>query len=214
MASTQLSSSIETSRHTGWAAFVALAGIAYFVLAIVALHFLRPDLNPIQQPTSAYAVGPYGWIMASAFFSASVAWFALVRGLARAVAQPARSRLGLGLLGLWAVAVLIAMLFPMDMPGTPATIAGTIHDVTGPVAFLCLTAGMTLVSWRFKDGTQWHALRRGALILSVIMLFGYVATFLSFITGSDYLGLYQRIALATSVAWLVCVAVHMRSVQH
>ena len=33
---------------------VALVGITYFVVIIVTLHFLRPDLNPIQRPTSEY----------------------------------------------------------------------------------------------------------------------------------------------------------------
>jgi hypothetical protein len=214
MASTPLSSSMQASRRMAWTASVALLGITYFVLSIIALHFLRPDLNPIQHPTSAYAVGAYGWLMTSAFFSVSLAWFALVRGLAQGVKKPARSRLGLGFLSLWAVGVLISMVFPMDMPGTPPTAAGMIHDVTGPLAFLSLTLGMILVSWGFKDDMQWRPFRRAALALSVIMVIGYVATFLSIAAGTDYLGLCQRIALATSVVWLACVAVRLRSIQH
>ena len=49
------------------------------------------ELNPIQRPTSEYAVGPYGWLMTSAFFSLSVASFALVHGL-RAAWRSRRTR--------------------------------------------------------------------------------------------------------------------------
>jgi hypothetical protein len=98
MASTHLLSGVETSTKTASIATVALVGVVYFVVAIVILHVLRPDLNPIQRPTSEYAVGPYGWLMTSAFFSMSVASWALIIGLYQGVSQSARSRIGLGLL--------------------------------------------------------------------------------------------------------------------
>jgi hypothetical protein len=80
---------------------VALVGIASFVVILVALHVLRPDHDPLRQTTSEYAVGPYGFLMTTAFFSMSVSALALVVGLAQGVSQSARSRVGLGLLGLW-----------------------------------------------------------------------------------------------------------------
>jgi hypothetical protein len=99
MSSTNLSPSMRTRTQLARMATVAIVGIAYFTLFIVALHFLRPDLNPLSRPTSEYAVGPYGFLMNSAFFSMSLATFALVIGLYQGVSQPARSRIGLALLG-------------------------------------------------------------------------------------------------------------------
>ena len=81
MSTTNLSPSVPTRTQLARTAMVALVGIAYFALIIVALHFLRPDLNPLSTPTSEYAVGPYGFLMTSAFFSMSLASFALVIGL-------------------------------------------------------------------------------------------------------------------------------------
>src|SRR6188474_1523507 len=98
MASTHLSPSLQARKQVVGIAAVAIAAIAYFVVIIVALHVLRPDLNPIQRPTSEYAVGPYGGLMTSAFFSMSVASLALLIGLAQGVSPRARSRIGLGLL--------------------------------------------------------------------------------------------------------------------
>ncbi len=138
MTSTHLSASPQTSKQVAWAATAVLVGVTYFVVIIVALHFLRPDHNPIQRPTSEYAVGPYGWLMTTAFFSMSVATFALVIGLFQGVPPSARSRIGLVLLGIWAVGVLIAMSFPIDLEGAPPTIAGTIHRINGSLAFLSI----------------------------------------------------------------------------
>ena len=69
MPSTDLSPGLRTGRQPmARVATIALVGVAYFAVIIVVLHFLRPDLNPISSPTSEYAVGPYGFLMTSAFF--------------------------------------------------------------------------------------------------------------------------------------------------
>jgi len=212
MASTTLSSSLQASRQVARIVTVAFVGISYFVVVIIALHFLRPDLNPIQRPTSEYAVGPYGWLMNSAFFSMSVACWALIIGLSQGVSQPARSRIGLGLMGLWGVAVLIAMFFPIDPDGAPQTLSGTIHRINGPMAFLSLTAGAILVSRRFTHDEQWRPVHGSSLILSLVMLTSFIATPLSIATESGLAGLCQRICLATFVTWFVLTAARLRSI--
>jgi hypothetical protein len=211
MSSTDLSLNLQTRNQVAWAASVVLVGSTYFALIIAVLHFLRPDLNPISLPASRYAVGPYGFLMTTAFFGMSVASFALVAGLYQGVAQPARSRMGLTLLGVWVLGVLIAMIFPMDIEGAPQTLAGTIHQTTGPLAFLCMSVGVTLVSWRFKQDDKWHPFYRTALVLSLLLLAGYIVTFLSFVTQSGFLGLAQRITLAVLVTWMLLAAVRLRA---
>lgn len=213
MSSTDPSLSGTTRRRAARAATVALAGIAYFVVALVALHLLRPDHDPIRQTTSQYAVGRYGLLMTSAFLSMSVASFALVIGLHHGVSQPARSRVGLGLLTLWGVGVLIAMCFPINLDGTPPTTSGIIHRINGPLAFLSLTAGMILLSRRLKHDPRWHPLHRSALILSLVMLALFVVTFLNIVTGFGFAGLAQRMSLAVVVLWYLLAAGQLRSLR-
>jgi hypothetical protein len=212
MTSTTLSPSLQATKHVVRIVTVAFVGITYFVVIITALHLLRPDLNPIQRPTSEYAVGPYGWLMSSAFFSMSVACWALIIGLSQGVLQLARSRIGLGLVGLWGVGVLIAMFFPIDPDGAPQTLSGTIHRINGPLAFLSLTAGAILVSRRFKHDEQWRPVHGSALILSLVMLTSFIATPVSIATESGLAGLCQRICLATFVTWFVLTAARLRSI--
>ena len=40
-------------------ALLAIVGVADLLLLLAALHFLRPDVNPVVEPMSNYAVGPY-----------------------------------------------------------------------------------------------------------------------------------------------------------
>jgi hypothetical protein len=150
--------------------------------------------------------------MTSAFFSMSLGSFALVIGLYQGVSQPARSRIGLGLLGIWAVGVLIAMIFPIDLEGAPQTISGTIHQINGPLAFLSLTAGTILVSRCFKRDENWRPFHRTALILSLVMLTVFMATFVNIATDSGFAGLCQRIFLAAFVTWFFLTAARLRSI--
>jgi len=210
MSSSSLTPSLETRKHLARIAAVALVGIVYFVVIIIALHFLRPDHNSIRQTTSEYAVGPYGFLMTSAFFSMSVASLALVTSLYQGLSQPARSQIGLGLLGIWGVAVLIAAAFPIDVQGAPQTISGTIHQLNGRLAFTSLTAGVILVSRRFKYDEKWRPVHRSAVILSLVMLTAYVATFIAIATDSGFGGLAQRISLATFVSWFLLTATRLR----
>jgi uncharacterized membrane-anchored protein len=50
------------ARVTMFLALLALVDIAVKFLTIAALHFLRPDVNPVLEPISNYGVGPYGFL--------------------------------------------------------------------------------------------------------------------------------------------------------
>lgn len=205
---------LETQRRVAGTAAVVLVGIVYFVLIVVSLHFLHPDLSPISQPISQYAAAAYGFLMTSAFFALSLASFALVLGLARGVALSARSRFGLVLIGLWAVGIVIAMVFPLNPLGAPETISSAIHRSSGPVAFLSLTIGVFLVSRRFKYDDTWRSLYRPALLLSLLLAVAFVATFLSLglFPESGVGGLSQRLFVASFVTWFLLVAARLRAV--
>jgi hypothetical protein len=104
------------------------------------------------------------------------------------------------------------MLFPIDPEGAPQTISGTIHQINGPLAFLSLTAGTVLVSRRFKQDEYWRPFHRTALILSLIMLTVFIATFVNIATDSGFAGLCQRIFLAALLTWFFLTAARLHSI--
>jgi hypothetical protein len=199
------------SRNVKVAAAVALVSVAFFVIATVVMHFIRPDYNPIRLPTTFYAVGRYGILMTAAFLSMSVATWALFTGLRSGVPKSAQSRVGLVLLGIWGVGALIVTIFPTDLEGVPTTVAGTIHRINGALSFLSVGLGVTLISWNFRRDDGWRSLHPLAFVLGLIVLAGFVAVPLTFVTGVPIGGLVQRIVLATIVIWFVLVAQRLLS---
>jgi len=193
-------------------ATLSLICVICFAGIIFALHFLRPDLNPINRPTSEYAVGRYGIMMSTAFFSMSVATFTLLIGLYKGIPKTTRSRAGLIFLGVWGVAVLIAMLLPIDPDGTELTTTGKIHRINGPVGFLCLSLGIFLVTRSFNRDENWRSFYPLARILSWLILGMFVITGINIGTKSGFEGLCQRVFLVIMLTWFILTTLHLRSV--
>ena len=189
-------------------ASIAMVGISYFLTAVIALHFLRADYDPVSRFVSEYAVGSYGFLMTSAFFGLSLGSLALVFGLYQEVSQSARSWIGLILLGIWGVAILIAEIFPTALKGAPATPSDNIHALASLVSFLSLIPATILLSRRFKQDEKWRPFHRSALILSLVILGTFIGFFLKFET--EFAGLNQRIFIATFLIWLLLAAARLR----
>jgi hypothetical protein len=191
-------------------ATVAALGTGYFVVVIAALHFLRPDINPVERPTSEYAIGPFGYLMTSAFISLSLGTWALVVGLHRDLSGSGRYRVGLGFLGVWGIGLLVAATFPIDVEEAPSTLAGTIHRINGPLTFLSMVVGTNLVSRGFKHDVRWRPIYWFAAALALLMIAEFVASGLTAARGSGA-GIAQRVVLVTLATWFLITAARLRS---
>jgi hypothetical protein len=60
------SSRMNMSRLTMVLALLTIVGIVDFLLNVAVLHFLRFDANPMLEPMSNCAVGPYGFLLTAA----------------------------------------------------------------------------------------------------------------------------------------------------
>ncbi len=97
-------------------ALLAIVGVADYLLNLTALHFLRPDVNPVVEPISTYgAVGPYGFLFTAVTLGSAVAALAVTLGLYLGMVLSARAYVGLFFLGLYGVSELLAGLFPLDV---------------------------------------------------------------------------------------------------
>jgi hypothetical protein len=111
----------------------------------------------------------------------------------------------------WAIAVLAAMLFPMDLDRAGPTVAGAIHEISGFIGFFCLSAGVFLVSRRLTTTVAWYPLRPALRVLGALMPLEYAAMAIAYASGSPFAGLGQRIFLATMLAWFYLTAMRLRS---
>src|SRR5918998_1869222 len=149
-------------RAAAFLALLAIVGMVYYLSSVAAAHLLRPDIDPVSEPVSDYAVGPFGTFVGVAIFALGVGSLALALGLRLGIAPAGRSRVGLLLLALYGVGQLGVALFPIDAEGA-RTATGLVHNIAGNVSFFCFPPAVILLSMG-KD-ERWRALRRPALSL-------------------------------------------------
>src|SRR5262249_46642090 len=90
-------------------AYATLAGVAMFIITVVALHLLQADYDPINQLMSELALGRYGDAMILAFAGLAIAMIGIQYAIGKAGA-PARYRI---LLIVASAFFLSAGLFPL-----------------------------------------------------------------------------------------------------
>jgi hypothetical protein len=210
MMESQGRSRVTMSRVTMFLALLAIVGIVDFLLNIATLHFVRPDVNPLLEPLSNYAVGPYGFLFTAADIGGGLAALALTFGLYLDIAPPGRSYVGLFLLGLYGVSVLLAGIFPIDVGGE-ATMVGTIHNIVGNILFFAFPVGVILLSLGMGKDERWRSFRRPALVVSLLVVLTVILTMVGFNLGIGF-GVTQRLANVTALAWMLLAALHLRSV--
>jgi Protein of unknown function (DUF998) len=206
----QGSSRVPMSRVTMVLALLTIGGIATFLFNLTALHFLRPDVNPVLEPISNFAVGPYGFLFTAADIGGGLAALALILGLYLGIAPRARSYIGLFLLGLYGASELLAGIFPIDV-GAETTTAGAIHNIVGNIGFFGFPIAVILLSLGMGKDERWRSLRLPALALAGVVVLTVILTMVGFNIGIGF-GVTQRIANVAAMVWMLVVALHLRSV--
>jgi hypothetical membrane protein len=142
------------ARQVAWLALIAVGGIVYFFGAVVALHFLRPEYNPVNHAVSNYAVGPYGYLMTAGFYALALSLLALAFGLTRSMTFTNQARVAVLLLCLASVGMVVMGIFPGDVHALhpPATMTGVIHWTAAGISFLSIMIAAFLLSSSFRTG--------------------------------------------------------------
>lgn len=63
------------------AARISAAAIVTYQALLLVTIFVRPELDPVHQPVSEYAIGPLGWVMTLAFLTSAVSYASLLVAL-------------------------------------------------------------------------------------------------------------------------------------
>ena len=127
--------SLAVSNRTALAPRLAAAGALAVALILLALHAVKPELEPSWRFVSEYAIGRHGWIMKLAF----LIWAASCAALASALKREVRTRpgrAGVAVLMIVSAALVVAGLFPQDpvtaKPDEVST-SGTIHAIASMI---------------------------------------------------------------------------------
>ena len=183
-------------------AVIAMFLVSCFGFAVIGLHFLRTDYDPLQRFISEYAVGPYSIIIRLAFFCLSTGSFVLVVALYGSIPRSARSYTALILLLSWSICVFVAGIFPTDLVGSVETSSGNIHDKASLIGFISIVLASFFLL-RFRRDERWKKYYRSSLLLSVMMMLVFLGFIASIITEFTFIGLIQRIFILFVLVWLV-----------
>jgi hypothetical protein len=189
---------------------IAIAGFAYFSLALLLMHVLRPDRALTTTFISGYAVGRFGWVMTTAWLAASSGCLMLVLGLARSGPRSGAARLGMFLLGMLSIGLLTAAIFPPDVPGTPPTRSGEIHSIGFLVNVGSLLLASVLLSVGFGSDPRWRAFQRTAVLLASLLVIAFLLQFLTIYEGA-LVGLANRFFVTMMVVWLLAISIRLRA---
>lgn len=208
---------------TNSAATVALVAIVLSGLLILALHVVRPDLEPSWRMLSEYANGRHGWMMKAAF------WLMAIGNLALAYALYARAgtglaKVGIGLHVVVGLALVGAGAFDMDaitIKPEMATQEGKLHGLTAMIgvpgqvlAALALAWGLTR-SGQVFEGNAFVVLGLAIMTLvSLLSMFGYLAYAVPAHGGfgpNVWAGWLNRLVVLTFVLWIGVMSVLVRS---
>jgi hypothetical membrane protein len=187
---------VVTGRNLG---FVAMLGVAVFVAAGVALHFLDTDLDPVEVYMSDYALGPYGWLMKTAFWAVGLGTVALGLGLRSTLAPGKRVTPSVVLVLVAGIGFLVVGSVDTDpYNATEGTTTGSIHLMSALILFICLVVSAWLLRGVFARDPNWTTFSRPALWFAVALTITFVIQF----AGPLGAGLQQRIFVVVMMSWL------------
>ena len=189
-------------------ATTAIACFACWALALLLVHALRPDRALATTWISGYAVGPYGWVMATGWLAASCGCLMLALGLARSGPQSAAGRVGRLLLGILSLGFLITAIFP---PGKNS-LSGEIHSMFFFVNVASVLLASVFLAVSFRSDPRWRNFRRTATILASLLWFAFA---LQFLTAYFELlpGLANRFFVTVLIVWLLATSIRLRTVE-
>jgi len=197
-----------TSKFFGTA---AIACFAYFALALLLLHILRPDYAPTKYMISDYANGRHGWVMTTCFLALSCGCLMLLLGLVRSGPTSVAARIGMVLLGIASIGMVVAAIFPTDPEGAPLSRSGYIHGISFLPNVVSIILATVLLSVSFGSHPLWRAYRRTAVTVASLVVLAFVLQFFTLVLGAPP-GLPNRIFITVLLAWLLTTSIRLRAV--
>ncbi|KPN20535.1 hypothetical protein AO715_11860 [Xanthomonas sp. Mitacek01] len=180
---------------------VAAASLALFLMAGIALHLLRTDLDPVDSQMSLYLIGAWGPLLQSAYVALGIGMVALGWGLRLAHAPAARSAAALLLFALAGTSLSITAYAWMDLPGVDRSMEGLIHGVSAQGAFLFATTGMAVQALNFLRDPRWRRAARWALPWALLC---FASVWVLALWRDAPRGLAQKTVIVLILGWMVC----------
>lgn len=199
------------------AARAVIGAAALALIALAALHLLKPDIHPSRTMISQYALGRHGWVMALCFAAFGAASGCLVAALI-AYVPSLLGRIGLAFLLAAAIGLAMAARFPMDAVSTPreqTSFTGRMHGIAFMIGVPCQILAVLLLSLALGNQAGHASLPLLALTAVVWLSLAAMMTVMLIVgpgkapnpKGPErFLGVPNRLFMVAYGVWLLVVA--------
>ncbi len=192
-------------------ATVGLLGISLNAATLILAPILRPDVSPLRDGLSHYAVGPWGGVQTAAFIALGIGSLAIAGALWLVASGNLWTRIAAVMLGIASVHLVGLAVFPMG-DGGPRTPIGDLHLTLGTfaVGWQCAAVGALLLglrAWRHEEQT----VRLGIVLLGITLV-GAVSVQIGSWRGDLEIpeGLAMRLVIVPLLLWWALVALTIR----
>jgi hypothetical protein len=187
-------------------AALAAASFAAGTVALVWVNVLRTGHRPAVDAVSDYGVGGYRLFYRVTVISLGLGALLLLVGLARGTDVPSGGLIWLGVYGVTRIAIAF---FPTDLEGKPVTAIGRVHLVLAAAAFTAIAFAAADLTPSLADQPGWDGVSGLLSALRSVVIVTAVGTLLTrvVVAARPVFGLVERLLYASSVAFLVVVAV-------
>lgn len=123
---------------------LGLVWVGFWVLVVIAFHFLQPDNDPVQRAVSTYAYGDFGWMVKTALIVVGIGAIAIAQGLREALSNGRSAAVSWTLV----LAAAIGFVFAGVFSGHPSDeVRMTTNGIVHFAAAVVLMVAMTLSAW-------------------------------------------------------------------
>jgi len=209
------SSSTAAKKPAITAAKITIAACITYVILLLALHIIKPEVTPSWQTLSIYSRGAWGWLGQITYCLLGLTHLAMYF----VIKNQMRSRYGkIGLIVLLIASfggILggLGVSDPLNTPQSQMTTSGSVHAIGAgleiwgaPIAALLINLNL------MRKNAAWKAKRRALIALTVIPLLG-LALFMGSgasaggtVGPGDIIGAMNRIAIAAIMVWQITLA--------
>jgi hypothetical protein len=201
---------VQRSQRLSRLAALAIAG-QLVLLASALLLPIWSEYGLIGDNISELALGRFGFVQTAAFLLAGLGTLALALAIRTLTAGSWGSLVGSLLIAIYGAGAILSAIFPTDRIDSQAdlsslSVTGAIHIGVFIASFASVIAGMFVLTRTFRRDHRWWFPRR-----AVIFPAGALALIL-LQTEGPLVGLMQRLQVGMVSAWLILVALNVRSI--
>ncbi len=185
--------------------WVSLSGLLYFVLAVLSLHFLDPEMNPEKNFISEYAGGNYRWLSQSAFWVLSLSFTLVTLGMILRMSESMAAWLPILLFCIAVVGLVVLTAHPIYRDhGSFARAEMLQHNDAAWTGFSCIIAGQFLWPLVLFFQADWRKIALFLFLLGTSTLAYFILQGIEDFSHRDtaLLGLHQRVLVGLICSWM------------